>query len=139
VVILADSSAWIEVLRATGSPIHRSLDAALRERVDLATTDVVMMEVLAGAKDDAERDWLRRLLYGQRFLSVQSPADYESAAELFRLCRRGGETPRSLIDCLIAVVAIRNDAELLCCDADFQVIARHAPLRLAGASQTGPV
>lgn len=129
-MILADSSAWIELLRATGSPAHRSLDSALRERVDLATTDVVLMEVLAGAKDEAERDWLRRLLYGQRFLAVEGPADYESAADLFRLCRRGGETPRSLIDCLIAVVAMRNNAEILCCDTDFQIIARHAPLRL---------
>ncbi|HEY5814939.1 MAG TPA: PIN domain nuclease [Solirubrobacterales bacterium] len=136
---LVDSSAWIELLRATGSRIHLALETALEERVELATTDVVLMEVLAGAKDDAERDWLRRLLYGQRFLAVEGPADYESAAELFRHCRRGGETPRSLVDCLIAVVAMRSDAELLCCDADFQVIARHATLRLAAASEPGPV
>lgn len=64
------------------------------------------------------------------FLSVDGPGDYESAAELYRLCRRTGETPRQLSDCLIAAVAIRNDAELLCEDADFDAIARHAPLRL---------
>ena len=97
----------------------------------LASTDVVAMEVLAGARDDAHRDRLRRLLHGLRFLSVDGPADYENAAELYRLCRRGGETPRQLADCLIAVVAMRNDAELLCADVDFHVIARHAPLRLA--------
>jgi predicted nucleic acid-binding protein len=43
-----------------------------------------------------------------------------------------GARPRtSSPDCLIAAVAIRNDADLLCKDADFEVIARHAPLRLA--------
>ena len=89
------------------------------------------MEVLAGARDEAHRDRLRRMLYGLRFLGADGPADYESAAELYRLCRRGGETPRKLADCLIAVVAMRNDAELLCVDADFHVIARHAPLQLA--------
>jgi predicted nucleic acid-binding protein len=73
---------------------------------------------------------LRRLLYGQHFLGIDGPTDYEAAAELYRLCRRGGETPRRLADCLIAVVAIRNDVELLCRDVDFEVIARHAPLRL---------
>lgn len=98
---------------------------------ELATTDVILMEILAGARDDEDRDRLRRLLYGLHFLPVEGPADYESAAELYRLCRRGGETPRKLNDCLIAAVAIREEAELLCCDADFLAVARHAPLQLA--------
>lgn len=135
---LVDSSAWIEFFRDTGSPVQRTLEGATEDERRLAWTDIVALEILAGARDDAERDRFRRLFYGHRHLAVQGPADYESAAELYRLCRRGGETPRSLVDCLIAVVAIRNDAELLC-DADFQTIARHAPLRLAAASQTGPV
>lgn len=130
-VILVDTSAWVEFLRATGSPAHLSLRTALHEGAELACTDVVVMEVLAGARDDEDRDRLRRLLHGQEFLAVDGPADYEQAAELYRLCRRGGETPRKLTDCLIAAVAIRNDAELLCEDADFPAIARHAPLRLA--------
>lgn len=132
-MILADSSAWIELFRSTGSPVHLSLRSALDGDAPLATTDVVMMEILAGARDAADREWLRRLLYSQHFLAVEGPADYESAAELYRLCRRAGETPRQLVDCLIAVVAIRNEAELLCEDTDFLAIARHAPLRLAVA------
>jgi len=130
-VILVDSSAWIEFLRATGSSAHLRVRSALRGGAELASTDVIVMEILAGARDDADRDRLRRLLYGLEFLAVDGPADYEGAAELYRLCRSGGETPRTLTDCLIAAVAIRNDAELLCGDADFLAIARHAPLRLA--------
>lgn len=130
-MILVDSSAWIELLRGTRSPVHLSLKAALHGGGEIATTDVVVMEIVAGARDEADRDWLRRLLYGQRFLAVDGPSDYETAAELYRLCRAAGETPRKLTDCLIAAVAIRNDAELLCQDADFLTIARHAPLRLA--------
>jgi len=132
-VILVDSSAWIEFLRATGSRTHLRLRSALQEGVELASTDVILMEILAGARDDKDRDRLRRLIFGLSFLAVEGPADYESAAELYRLCRRGGETPRKLSDCLIVAVAIRNDAELLCEDADFLAIARHAPLRLAAA------
>jgi predicted nucleic acid-binding protein len=132
-VILVDSSAWVEFLRATGSSAHIRLRAALREGAELASTDVVVMEILAGARDDSDRDRLRRLLYGLEFLGVDGPSDYERAAELYRRCRRGGETPRKLTDCLIATVAIRNGAELLCEDADFLAIARHAPLRLAAA------
>jgi predicted nucleic acid-binding protein len=130
-VILVDSSAWVEFLCATGSRTHLRLRSALQEGVELACTDVVLMEILAGARDDEDRDRLRRLLLGTEFLAVEGPADYERAADLYRLCRRGGETPRKLSDCLIAAVAIRNDAELLCEDADFEAIARHTPLRLA--------
>ncbi len=131
-MILVDSSAWVEFLRATGSGSHLRLRSALQGGEALACTDPILMEILAGARDGADRDRLRRLLLGLEFLAVDGPADYESAAELYRLCRSGGETPRKLIDCLIAVVAIRNDAELLCEDADFEAIARHAPLRLVG-------
>lgn len=132
-MILVDSSAWIEFLRATGSPAHLRLRSALEGDAELACTDVIVMEILAGARDDADRDRLRRLLHGLEFLPVDGPADYEQAAELYRLCRRGGETPRKLTDCLIAAVAIRNEAELLCDDADFEAIARHASLRIAAS------
>ncbi len=129
-MILVGSSAWVEFLRATGSPAHRQLRAALQGEVELACTDVIVMEILAGARDETDRDRLRRLLHGQEFLAVDGPADYEQAAEIYRLCRGEGETPRKLSDCLIAAVAIRNEADLLCRDADFEVIARHAPLKL---------
>ncbi len=130
-MILVDSSAWIEFLRATGSSAHLRVRSALEQGDALASTDVIVMEILAGARDDDDRNRLRRLLYSVDFLAVDGPADYEQAAELYRACRAGGETPRKLTDCLIATVAIRNDAALLCEDADFATIARYSPLRLA--------
>lgn len=130
-MILVDTSVWVEFLRATGSPSHLRLRGALERREDLACTDVVVMEILAGARDNRDADRLRRLVYGLSFLAVEGPADYEAAAEVFRACRSGGETPRRLPDCLIAAVAIRSEADLLSADRDFEAIARHAPLRLA--------
>lgn len=131
---LVDSSAWIEFLRSTGSPTNERLRTALKEGAELACTDTVLMEILAGARNDAHRDELRRLLYSVEFLATDGPADHESAAELYRLCRSKGETPRNLSDCLIAVVAMRNEADVLCSDADFRAIARRASLRLASGS-----
>ena len=92
---------------------------------------MIVMEILAGARDDADRERLRRLLYGLDFLPVDGPADYENAAELYRLCRRGGETPRKLSDCLIAASRSATTRSCSASDADFRAIARHAPLRLA--------
>jgi hypothetical protein len=129
-VTLVDSSAWVEYLRATGSPAHRSVASRLQTGSELASTDIVTMEVLAGARSDKERDSLRRLLQRCAQMPVEGPTDYERAADLYRACRRHGGTPRKLTDCLIAAVAIRNDVEVLHADSDFETIARHTPLRL---------
>jgi hypothetical protein len=129
-VILVDTSAWIEFLRATGSPVNVQLRSLVQSGEPLATTEVVVMEVLAGARDDLHLDSLRRLLGGCDMLSVAGLADYEEAAGVYRDCRRAGITIRSLTDCLIAVVAVRADVELLHADRDFPMIARRAPLRL---------
>jgi predicted nucleic acid-binding protein len=127
-VILVDTSAWVEFLRGTGSAADAALDALLGRGGEIATTDPVLMEVLAGARDTAHRDQLRRLLARCEFVPARGPGDYESAADLYRVCRRAGETVRSLTDCLIAAVAIRRGLRVLHADADFDAIARHTPL-----------
>jgi predicted nucleic acid-binding protein len=58
------------------------------------------------------------------------PTHYEDAALLYRTCRRGGETVRKLIDCLIAAHALRADIDVLHADADFDTLARHTALRI---------
>lgn len=137
-MILADSSAWIEFQRATGSPADRHLATAIEADEALATTGLVVMEILAGARDERRVRDLRRLLARCEFLPLDEPSDHEAAAGLYRACRRGGGTIRRLPDCLIAAVAIRVGAQLLHQDADFDMIARHAPLEivdLQGRSQ----
>jgi predicted nucleic acid-binding protein len=130
-VILADTSAWVEYLRATGSPVHLRLRRLIADEGDLVTTEVVMMELLAGETTPEGVVRLRRLLGRFDLLAVEGLADYEAAAELHRRCRAGGETVRNLTDCLIAAVAVRHGAALLHRDQDFDVIARHTRLRVA--------
>jgi predicted nucleic acid-binding protein len=72
---------------------------------------------------------LRRFLGHFELLPVEGLADYEASAELYRRCRAGGETVRKPTDCLIAAVAMRHGAALLHRDHDFEVLARHTPLR----------
>jgi len=125
--MLADTSAWIEFLRGTGSDAHLRLRRGL-EAGELATTDAVAMEILAGARSAGHRDQLKRLLLRSEFVATQGPRDYEDAAELFRAWRAAGEGVRGLTDCLIAAVAIRAGLPVLHADADFAAIARHTPL-----------
>jgi predicted nucleic acid-binding protein len=131
-VILADTSAWIEYLRATGSPVHLRLRKLIADEGELVTTEVVMMELLAGEASPEGVTQLRRLLGRFDVLAVEGLADFEVAAELYRRCRAGGEVVRKLTDCLIAAVAVRAGATVLHRDHDFEVIARHTPLRVEG-------
>ena len=131
-MILADTSAWVEYLRATGSPVHLRLHKLIADEGDLVTTEVVIMELLAGETSPEGVTRLRRLLGRFDLLLVEGLADHEAAAELYRRCRAAGETVRKLTDCLIAAVAVRHGATVLHREHDFEVIARHAPLRVAG-------
>ena len=126
-MIFVDSSAWVEFLRGTGSPVCEEVDRLLDD--DIAISDPVLMEVLAGARDEHHLRELRGLLGRAQMLHCGSP-DFETAAVLYRRCRRGGETIRRLIDCLIGAVAIREDVPLLHSDADFEVLARHTELAI---------
>lgn len=122
-MILIDSSAWIEFLRDTQSPVCDEVDRLLAG--DVVVCDAVRMEILAGARDESHLRRLRGLLARAVLLPTDS-RDYETAAGLYRRCRRGGETVRRLIDCLIAAVASRHGAAILHADTDFDVLARHA-------------
>lgn len=130
-MILADSSAWIEYLRQTNSPAHLAL-RSLVAGDELITTDVVVMEVLAGARGDEDEARLAALLGLATRIPVAT-VDWTLAARLQRLCRAQGIVIRRLNDCLIAAVAIRADATVLHRDRDFDALARHTPLR----AQTG--
>lgn len=126
-MILVDTSAWVEFLRDTGSPVCQRVDDLLDD--DIATCHPVRMELLSGARDEAHLTDLRRLLARASLLSTR-PTDYEQAAGLYRTCRRGGETVRRLIDCLIAATAIRAGIPILHADADFDALARQTALRV---------
>jgi predicted nucleic acid-binding protein len=129
-VILPDTSAWIEFQRATGSAVDRRLTAAVESGESIATTGIVMLEVLAGARNEQHAGELRLLLARCRFLKLDEPSDEEFAASLYRACRRSGRRLRAGPDCLIAAVAIRTGATLLHRDADFDVLAEHSALAI---------
>lgn len=130
-MILVDSSAWIEFQRATGSPADLRLTQAIENDEPLAIAGLIVLEVLAGARDESQAELLHRLLSRCRLLTAQEPSDYEAAAALYRACRRAGSTIRRLPDCLIAAIALREGVPLLHQDADFDAIAKHSRLESA--------
>lgn len=128
-MIVVDTSAWVEFLRATGSEADVALQAAVRTGAAVGVPDVVRLELLAGASEDAVED-LRRMLARFTALPASSPADHDLAAALYRDIRRTGHTVRSLVDCLVGAVALRLDVPVLARDRDFELLAAVSPLRL---------
>ena len=131
--MIADSSAWIEMLRGRDSAIGLRLQRVLRRGEPLYMTDTIYQEVLQGASDV------------HHFLSLQAQLDLvptflpddpreiaRQAAMLYVRCRWQGITIRSPNDCVIAACAIEAGEPLLHADRDFDRIAVIEPrLQLA--------
>jgi predicted nucleic acid-binding protein len=127
---LVDTSAWIEYLRDTGNEVCNKLDALIRADDHLATTDVVIMELLAGASAQQPRQNIWGLINRCVMLPTRPLFDYEVAAELYSRCRADGFIPSNTNDVLIAAVAIGKKVPLLAADSDFERIAAVSTLKL---------
>lgn len=132
-MILVDTSAWVEFDRATGSVVDRRLTYLIAETDEVAVTEPIVMEVLAGARDDRRERDLRRLLDRFRLLRFDPVVHFDGAVRIYRACRRVGVTPRGLIDCMIASVALGTGAALLAHDRDVTAIAQVVDLHLDGS------
>jgi predicted nucleic acid-binding protein len=128
-VILVDSSVWIEADNRRGSREALELDALL-ERDEVATTDIVVAEVIQGAPTEAKFKQLLDMMSNLHYFHAGSE-NWHTAAELsFALRRQGLTTPLS--DLVIATVALANDLELYSLDRHY---SRVSGLKLHEASQ----
>lgn len=133
-MILADTSAWVEYDRATGSAVDRRMSTLIATDGPVAVTEPVVMEVLARARDDQREAELRRLLLRCQLLPFDAVADFDAAVRIYRRCRRIGVNPRGMVDCMIAAVAWRRGASLLAHDADLDRVAHVVGIDLDEAS-----
>ncbi len=134
-MVLADTCAWVEFDRATGSPVHHRLRALIEDDLPLAVCPPVVAEVVAGARTDQREHALRRLLAVAVPLPFDATADVDAGAGVHRRCRQQGVTPRGLLDCVIAAVALRHGATLLCADVDLARVAEVMSIDLDPASR----
>jgi predicted nucleic acid-binding protein len=126
--VIADTSAWIELLRSTGSPAHLRLQRALQGDEVCWMPETVYREVLQGARSVPHFIELQRLLDTlPPYISDDAFALARSASLLFARCRWQGFAVRSPNDCLVAACAIEANEPLLARDRDFSKIAQVEP------------
>ena len=130
--MIADTSAWVEFLRATGSRCDLRLRKAFRAEQTVWMPSVVLQELLQGARNPAQFTRLEAQLGRLPGLDQMNPRDVAvDAAMLYARCRWQGLAVRSPNDCVVAAVAIASGLPLLAQDRDFESIAHVAPaLRL---------
>jgi hypothetical protein len=79
-------------------------------------------EVFQGLRRDRGRAEIVRLFRELVFVEPSGMEAYLRAADVYRALRRRGVTVRSMIDCLIAVIAEENECNVLARDRDLQTV-----------------
>jgi len=125
-MVLADSSAWVCHLTGERPAVGEAMVHCLRSH-RVAINDVVRVEVLTGARDEAQYHELADLFQGLHPLALVPEVWQRAGRVRFELRRRGHLIP--LPDVLVACCALVYDCELLHADRHFAVIARYHPLQ----------
>jgi len=124
-MILVDTSVLIDFLKGAKNAKADIFDKALKQKQPYGISAYTYQEVLQGAIDEREYNKLNDYLSTQKIYFLhENAATYEKAARLFFTLRRGGITPRSTVDILIALTAIEFDLFLLHNDKDFDVFEK---------------
>jgi predicted nucleic acid-binding protein len=127
-MVLIDTTVWIDFFRGNDTPQVDVLEKLIAEEADICTCGIIMMEVLQGIRSDTDykttRSHFNTLIY--------LPADrntFISGARIYRTLRQKGITIRKPVDCLIASIALENDVPLLHNDRDFDQITEYVGLK----------
>ncbi len=111
-------------------PTVAALRKLIADDVPLAVPGIVLQELLSGVRDREQFRRLRASRAGFPVILAQE-AHHVRAARINNACRSHGVVC-SAIDALIAAVTIESDGSLFTTDLDFQRIAPHCGLKLAG-------
>ncbi len=130
-MILVDTSVVINLLRGRTTAAAERFIQIEREDTPFHIPAICCQEILQGAKNERDWEFLYKNISTQRVLVPDDPLQtHIAAARIFFECKRRGMTVRSTADCIIAQLALENDAVLLHDDEDFNRIARIRPLRI---------
>jgi len=129
-VIAVDSSVWIDLFNGRPTRQTEVLDQLMADpEMPVLVGEIVMYEVLAGFRSQAEAERNRLLLES---LILVSMLDFElvpRAVANYQRLRRRGITPGT-IDMIIGTWCIETGVELLTGDRHFEPMRDHLGLRL---------
>ena len=129
-MILADSSVWIAHLRGQHTAGTVTLAAAMLND-ELLVGDIVLLEILQGARDHIHAQRIERAMRRYPVASLLGPEIAILTARNYRKLRDLGVTIRKTADLIIATFCIERGHRLLHADRDFEPMQRHLGLLAA--------
>ena len=126
-MILVDTSVWIAEIRGVRNAATAAL-AAFADEERLLVGDVILLEVLQGARDERHAARIERELRRYAVVPLLTPALASSAARNYRKLRAVGVTIRKTADLIIGTFCIEYGHRLLHADRDFEPMQRHLGL-----------
>ena len=133
-LVLVDTSAWLSVAHPEHGREFQPIIASLQAANRVATNWLIRAELLTGAKDETDYRRLDDELCGLHHLALHDEVWSQVARLRFQLKRRGCLLP--LVDVSIASCAMVYGCQLLHLDRHFDLIARHAPLKVCRAARS---
>jgi predicted nucleic acid-binding protein len=131
VSLLVDTSVWSLALRRDAPPDVpevRALRDALGRGESVATTGVILQELLQGVVPERARTQIIEMFAALEYLAP-SRGDHVAAAGVRNTLRSAG-VQVGTIDALIAYLAVAGGHTLLSTDNDFRAASRHICLQL---------
>ncbi|MDR0554661.1 MAG: PIN domain nuclease [Treponema sp.] len=128
-MIVADTSIWIDFFKGVVSPRIDALVAGLKAR-QVAVTDIIIVEVLQGFRDDSEYAVAQKIMDGLIYRPFWGKRNMERAASNYRFLRKKGITIRKPNDVVIGTFCIENAYQLLHHDQDFEPMEKFLGLQV---------
>jgi predicted nucleic acid-binding protein len=130
-VIVVDSSVWIDLFNGRRTRQTEILDQLLADaEMPVLVGDIVMYEVLAGFRSQAEAERNRLLLENLILVSMLDLELVPRAVANYQALRRRGITVAT-VDMIIGTYCLETGAALLTADRGFAAMRDHLGLRLA--------
>jgi hypothetical protein len=129
-MILVDSSVWIAHLRGNRTAAVAKLEAAASQE-PLLIGDLILLEVLQGARDEVHAERIERQLRRYSLVSLLDGDLAPRAARNYRKLRELGITIRKTADVVIGTFCIEHRYALLHDDRDFAPMEEHLGLTVA--------
>jgi predicted nucleic acid-binding protein len=128
-LIVVDSSVWIDFFNGKVTPQTSKLLSLLGNE-PLLVGDLILCEILQGARSEAQARRLEQELRKFELLPMLNPELAIAAAKNHRLLRSEGITIRKTIDLIIGTFCIAHGHTLLHDDRDFSPMETHLGLKI---------
>ncbi len=127
---VVDSSVWIANLRGLETGPVRRLRALAEDGDAILIGDLILLEVLQGARNDAHAARIERSLRRYPVAPMLDAGLAIRAAANYRALRARGITIRKTVDMIIGTFCMVTGHALLHDDRDFDPMAQHLGLQI---------